>query len=201
MAIKFGEALRNLRISQDLSQQQLANKLYVSRASVANWENGRRIPDLVLISRIAKFFNVDISVLTDSTDDDPSSPPEVIVVDDETILLAGVVPVLSDILTNANITGFSSPSEAIDYARNHKISIAFLDIELGNVSGLDLCDKLIEINPTTNIIFLTSYQDYAIKAWKTAASGFLVKPLRREDIKSELKKLRYPLSGVIGEKQ
>ena len=123
-----------------------------------------------------------------------------IVIDDETILLAGVIKLISDILPQANITGFSSPSEAIDYARKNKISIAFLDIELGKVSGLELCDTLMNINPTTNVIFLTSYQDYAIQAWKTSASGFLVKPLHREDVEDQFKKLRFPIPGINGEK-
>ncbi len=197
MTTGFGDILRNLRTNQNLSQQQLAVKLFVNRSSIANWESGRRIPDLVLLSRIANVFNVDISALT-GADDEPA-PAEVIIVDDETILLAGVIPILSDIMPQATITGFSKPSEAIDYAMKNKISIAFLDIELGKVSGLKLCEKLMEINPQTNVIFLTSYQDYAVDAWNTAASGFLLKPLHREDVLEQLKKLRYPITGTIGE--
>ena len=198
MTTGFGDTLRNLRTNQNLSQQQLADRLFVNRSSVANWESGRRIPDLVLLSRIARVFNVDISTLTSASDSE-ISPAEVIIVDDETILLSGVIPILSDIMPLATITGFSKPSEAIDYARMNKVSIAFLDIELGKVSGLELCNKLMEINPQTNVIFLTSYQDYAIDAWKTAASGFLVKPLHKEDVLEQLKKLRYPILGTIGE--
>ena len=189
MTTGFGDTLRNLRTNQNLSQQQLADRLFVNRSSVANWESGRRIPDLVLLSRIARVFNVDISTLTGASDSE-ISPAEVIIVDGETILLSGVIPILSDIMPLATITGFSKPSEAIDYARLNKVSIAFLDIELGKVSGLELCNKLMEINPQTNVIFLTSYQDYAIDAWKTAASGFLVKPLHKEDVLEQLKKLR-----------
>lgn len=198
MKIGFGDTLRNLRTGKNLSQQQLADKLFVNRSSVANWENGRRIPDLVLLSRIAKFFNVDISVLTNMTAASPA-PSEIIIVDDELVLLGGEISLLSEILPGATITGFSKPSEAIEYARANPISIAFLDIEMGKTSGLNLCNTLMEINPTTNVIFLTSYPDYAIKAWNTAASGFLLKPLSEEDVKEQLKKLRYPLSGTIGE--
>ena len=65
-------------------------------------------------------------------------------------------------------------------------------IELGTASGLDLSYTLREINPRMNIVFLTSYPDYALDAWKTEASGFLVKPLTPESIKEQIKKLRYP---------
>ena len=69
-----------------------------------------------------------------------------------------------------------------------------LDIELGASSGLDLCHTLLEINPHTNIIFLTAYADYSLDAWQTGASGFILKPMTPESLKEQMNKLRYPLS-------
>jgi DNA-binding LytR/AlgR family response regulator len=51
---------------------------------------------------------------------------------------------------------------------------------------------LLEINPRTNILFLTAYPDYSLDAWETEASGFILKPLTPESIRKQLKKLRYP---------
>ena len=195
MDSNFGEILKNLRTKNGISQQQLADKLFVSRSSVANWESGRRNPDLVIILRLAKIFNIDSSSLIDTMDAD-SVAPEVIVVDDERILLQGVIPTLEETMPEANITGFMKASEAIEFARKNQVSIAFLDIEIGQTSGIDLCNKLMEINPVTNVIFLTSFPDYAQKAWNTAASGFLVKPVKKDDIIVQLQKLRYPVKGV-----
>ncbi|MBQ6966659.1 MAG: response regulator [Lachnospiraceae bacterium] len=195
MANHFGETLRTLRTEKNMSQQQLAQRLFVNRSSIANWENGRRIPDLILITRLARLLNVDVSVLTDAANTDPDSP-EVIIVDDEAILLSGAIPVLSEVMPRATITGFLKPSEAIDYAKETMISIAFLDIEMGKHNGIDICKTLMDINPLTNVIFLTSYPDYAVDAWTTAASGFLVKPLSAESVKEQLEKLRHPVSGL-----
>lgn len=192
----LGEILKNLRTERNLSQQQMANLLFVSRSSVANWETGGRIPDLTMLTRIAKLLDVDISMLTGAEGVNKDAP-EVIVVDDEPHLLSGVIPVLSEVMPEATITGFLKASEAIDYTRQKHISIAFLDIELGKVNGIDLCNTLIEINPIINVIFLTSYPEYAIKAWNTRASGFLVKPLQADDIMEQLKKLRYPVRGLM----
>jgi transcriptional regulator with XRE-family HTH domain len=191
----FSETLRNLRTERNLSQQQLAQQLYVNRSSIANWESGRRVPDLILMTRLAHILDVDISVLANAASTGSSSP-EVIIVDDESILLAGAIPILSEAMPDATITGFMKASEAIDYARDNRISIAFLDIELGSSSGIDLCYTLMDINPLTNVIFLTSYPDYALKAWNTTACGFLVKPLHIEDVNKQLEKLRYPITGV-----
>ena len=195
MANRFGEVLKNLRTENNMSQQQLAHRLFVNRSSVANWETGRRIPDLILLNRLARVLNVDISVLTSAAVAD-DAPPEVIIVDNESILLSGAIPILSEAMPLAIITGFLRGSEAINYANENLVSIAFLDIELGKTSGIDLCETLMDINPRTNVIFLTSYPDYAVEAWKTAASGFLIKPLQREDVEKQLKKLRSPVIGL-----
>ena len=195
MSNHFGETLRTLRTEKNMSQQQLAQRLFVNRSSIANWENGRRIPDLILITRLARLLNVDVSVLTDAANTDPDSP-EVIIVDDEAILLSGAIPVLSEVMPRATITGFLKPSEAVDYAKETMISIAFLDIEMGKHNGIDICRTLMDINPLTNVIFLTSYPDYAVDAWNTAASGFLVKPLSAEGVKEQLEKLRHPVRGL-----
>ena len=195
MANRFGEILRNLRTEKNLSQQQLAQRLYVNRSSVANWETGRRIPDLILLTRLAQILNVDVSLLADATESENKSP-EVIIVDNESILLSGAIPILAEAMPKATITGFLKASEAINYAYENLVSIAFLDIELGSINGIDLCKTLMNINNHINVIFLTSYPDYAVKAWSTAASGFLIKPMQLEDVNEQLEKLRYPVRGL-----
>ena len=189
----FSETLKSLRQQHGLSQQQLANKLFVDRSSIAHWESGRRIPDAVIISRLARYFGVDSSTLLAeaSTND---TPPNVITVDDEDILLAGAMPVLSGVMPGASITGFTKPSEAIRFAHDNRVDIAFLDIERGKVNGLDMCRELLDIYPLTNVVFLTGYSDYALEAWDTGACGFIVKPLHPEDVVAQLGRLRTPVN-------
>lgn len=200
MAQTFAETLKRLRHERHMSQQQLANKLFVDRSSIANWELSRRVPDAILISRIAECLEVEVSELMGALEEN-DDVLNVILVDDEEILIAGTIPVLTKAMPNASITGFSRVSEAISYAQNNRIAIAFLDIELGRQSGLELCKTLMDINPTTNVIFLTSYPDYAINAWDTQASGFLVKPLKLDDVNEQLEKLRFPIKyrGKVAE--
>ena len=191
MAKKFSEQLVKLRTEQGLSQQQLAMKLFVNRSTIARWENGSRVPDLVLLRRLADCLNVKI---TDLLPNDPGSEtsPVVLMIDDEDIVLAGGLKVLFEALPEAEIVGFSRPSEALEFARSNNVRLAFVDIELGTQSGLTLCEKLLEINPTTNVVFLTAFPDYSLKAWNTGASGFLIKPLTPEAVKKQLSRLRHP---------
>ena len=189
----FAETLRKLRDDKGLTQRQLGQQMFVNHSTVARWENGSRLPDASMILRLADCLGVDAGTLFQLAAQSEDSI-NVIMVDDSKVILSEGLAVLEDALPNAAITGFIWPQEAIEFAKTNRIELAFLDIELGTASGLDLCRTLLELNPRMNIVFLTAFPDYSLDAWKTEASGFLLKPLTAEGVQEQLKKLRYPLS-------
>ena len=194
MKTLFARTLRTLRENRGLSQKQLGQKMFVNHSTVARWENASRLPDATMICRIADCLGVDVNELFRLAAQSEENP-NVIIVDDSKVILSDCLAVLGEVMPNATITGFIWPLEAIEYAKKNRVALAVLDIELGTSSGLDLCGTLLEINPRTNIVFLTAYVDYSLDAWKTKASGFMLKPLTTEDVKEQLKKLRYPFSA------
>lgn len=191
MNMLFAETLKKIRTGRGLSQREMAEQIYVTRSTVARWENGSRLPDAAMISRLSRCLNVDAGTLLSAAAESDETP-NVIIVDDRKIILSGALPVLEAVMPGATVTGFTRPSEAIEYARANLVALAFLDIEMGKISGLELCQQLLEINPRTNIVFLTAYSDYAVDAWSTGASGFMLKPITAEGVQEQLKKLRYP---------
>lgn len=189
----FAETLKKLRKEKGLSQIQLGSKLFVNGSTVTRWENGSRLPDAAMITRLARILEVDIGTLL-STAAESDEYPNIILVDDNKAIIADSLFVLEEVLPNAVIMGFNQPRKAIEYAKGNRIDLAFLDIELGTSSGLDLCRALLEINPCTNVVYLTAFPDYALDAWNTDACGFMVKPLTPESIRRQMKKLRFPFS-------
>ena len=196
MSKSFADTLKLIRTEQGLSQQQLADKLFVDRSSVANWESGRRVPNALLITRIAETLGVDIGTLMTSVNEEEEASPRVIVLDDEKIILRGEMVTLEKVMPNASITGFTNPDDAITYAKSNNVRIIFSDIEMGAVNGIELSKEFLKINPRTNIIFLTAYADYSIDAWSTGASGFMVKPITEDSLKKQLEHLRYPVNRL-----
>ena len=194
MNVLFAETLRKLREEKGLSQKQLGELLFVNHSTIARWENASRLPDTTMIVRLAKCLQVDVNELFRLANESEESP-NVIMVDDSRVILSDGLAVMSEVLPNATITGFMWPQEAIEYAKANRIALAVLDIELGVASGLDLCRTLLDINPRTNIVFLTAFADYSLNAWETSASGFVLKPLTAEGVREQLKKLRYPFSA------
>ncbi len=191
MSLLFAETLRKLRTERGLSQRDLAERVCVTRSAIARWENGSRLPDAAMLSRLSGCLDVEISLLLSAAMVSDESP-NVIMVDDRKIILTGGLPVLEEVMPNATITGFTRVSEALEYARANRVALAFLDIEMGKTSGLELCRLLLESNPRTNVVYLTAYSDYAVDAWGTGASGFMIKPITQEGVRAQLKKLRYP---------
>lgn len=190
----FAETLKRLRTERGLSQIQLGKQMFVNHSTVARWENGTRLPDAAMITRLSKVLDVEVGALLSAAAGSEESP-NVILVDDSRAILTDGVAVLEEVLPAATITGFIWPGEALEFARTNRVALAIVDIELGTASGLDLSRTLLEINPRTNVVFLTAYPDYALDAWKTEASGFMVKPLTPESVKEQLKKLRYPFQA------
>ena len=193
MSYLFSETLRKLREERGFTQTELAKMLFVNHSTINRWESGARLPDATMIVRLADCLGADSNMLFSLAAKSEESP-NIIIVDDSKPIVTEGVNVLAKIMPDATITGFIWPREAIEYAKANRVALAILDIELGSSSGLDLCQTLLDINPRTNIMFLTAYADYALDAWKTAACGFILKPLTQEDVKEQLKKLRYPFS-------
>ena len=66
--MEFNEKLQELRRQKGLTQEELAEKLYVSRTAISKWESGRGYPNIESLKAIAKFFSVTVDELL-STDE------------------------------------------------------------------------------------------------------------------------------------
>ena len=197
MNTRFAETLKKLRKEKGLSQIQLGAKMFVNGSTVTRWENGSRLPDAAMITRLARVLEVDVGTLL-STAAESDEAPNIIMVDDNKAILAYNLLVLEEVIPDAQAAGFSRPREAVEYAKMNRVDVAILDIELGTASGLDLCHRLLEINPCTSVVYLTAYPEYSLNAWDTDACGFMVKPLTPEGVRRQLKKLHYsfPAGGT-----
>ncbi len=191
MTTLFAETLKKLRKEKGFTQAQLGTRVFVNNSTVARWENGTRLPDAAMLVRIADVLGVDVKTLLNAAAQSDEHP-NVILVDDNKIILNGGLPILEEVIPNATVTGFTKPSEAVEFAKANRVALAFLDIEMGMTSGLDVCRTLLKIDPRTNVVYLTAYREYSFDAWDTGAVGFMLKPITTEGVKKQLEKLRYP---------
>lgn len=200
-AEQLGKKIRELRTMNSLSQQQLADLMFVTRKAVGNWENGKRTPDAYTLQRLAAVLNVEVMVLLEAQHRIKKSAEDerhIIIVDRDPDILKYFVRQMTETLPDEQIWGFRRANEALLFARSNSVCIAFMETDLGaNRSGIDLARGLMEIYPKINIIFVTSHPEYAGAAWELNASGYMMKPMTAEKIVSQLSCLRYPVPDLL----
>lgn len=117
----------------------------------------------------------------------------VICVDDEAGALKLVTDAVKKVLPEAQLYSTSVPTEALDYAEKNIPDIAFLDVQMPQISGLEMAKILKRINPNVNIIFATGFDEFSLDAISLRASGYLMKPISVSDVKREVDNLRNPV--------
>ena len=118
----------------------------------------------------------------------------IIAVDDEKIALEALSGAIRAIVAEDEVVSFRYPEDAIEYAKENPCDIAFLDIEMVGMSGVELAEELKKYNNEINIVFCTGYGNYRDVAFDLHASGYLMKPITPEKVKRELENLRRPIS-------
>ena len=118
---------------------------------------------------------------------------KIIAVDDERIALEGLLYAIREAAPEAVVCGFRYPEEALSYIREHGCDVAFLDVEMTDMSGVELAHLLKQINPDINLIFSTGFEQYRKEAFELHSSGYITKPVTAEKVKRELADLRRPV--------
>lgn len=118
----------------------------------------------------------------------------VLLVDDEKILLNKLNKLVAQELPQADCHAFTKAQEALDFGSRNPVDVAFLDIQMRGMDGLELARHIQEHNPKANIIFCTGFSDYALGALELNCSGYIMKPVTQEKIRSALQHLRFPIN-------
>ena len=113
-----------------------------------------------------------------------------IAVDDEALMLGALVAAIESSPDITAVTRFSNCNEALDFAKENPIDVAFLDINMRGMGGLALAENIVAACPNCKIVFCTGYEEYAIPAFRLHASGYLMKPISAEDVQAEINNIK-----------
>ena len=111
---------------------------------------------------------------------------KVLAVDDEKLMLARLVNALEASNDISKVYDFTKCSQALEFVQSNAIDAAFLDIKMRGMTGLELAEKIKEIQPNCKIVFCTGYDQHAIEAFKLHAVGYLMKPISNEAVQKEI---------------
>ncbi len=113
----------------------------------------------------------------------------VIIVDDEERGIIALRELINNYCTDVQIVGTATNiADAESLIKEKEPDLVFLDIEIPGSNGFQLLEKFNEIN--FEVIFVTAYQEYAIKAIKFSALDYLLKPVRISELQSAIEKIK-----------
>ncbi len=121
----------------------------------------------------------------------------IVALDDEQIALQGLMSSIRKAAPDAELAGFSDPFEALEYMEKNRTDVAFLDIEMPGMTGLEVARTIKEKWPSMNVIMATAYGQYAVDAMQMYISGYLMKPIRQEKVREALDNLRFPVEEAL----
>lgn len=117
----------------------------------------------------------------------------IIAADDEPLALKNLTKAIREARPEAKLVAFTEPEEVLTYAEEHPVDVAFLDVEMGTMTGIEVGKRLKLKNPQINLIFVTAYDKYMAQAIALRMSGYVEKPATREKILIELEDLKHPV--------
>ena len=84
---------------------------------------------------------------------------------------------------------FENPIDALKFLEDTKVDVAFLDINMSGIDGINLGKIIHKLNPNMKIVFITAYREYGAEAFELKAFDYLLKPYSEERIKTTLSNL------------
>ena len=117
----------------------------------------------------------------------------ILCVDDEPLALQMLEMSIQKAKPGVEVIGFDEPEDLLEEAKQNGCDIAFLDIHMSEMDGVQAAKKLKEINPKMNIIFVTGFSEYTGDAMRLHASGYIMKPVTKDKVTAELEDLRFPI--------
>ena len=114
---------------------------------------------------------------------------QAIIVEDKTYIRKGLLNLLELIDTDVKVVGeCESVKEAVIVAKACKPELVFLDINLTDGNAFDFLEQTKHLN--FKVIFITAYEEFALKALKMGAVDYLLKPVDVEELKIALDKVK-----------
>lgn len=113
----------------------------------------------------------------------------ILVVDNDKWVLNGIEKLITMSGCNVEIELYSSSREALKYALNEKPMLIIADVEMPEIDGLELCEKLVQVY-RPHIIIISGYDkfQYAQEAIRLGVSNYILKPINQKEFISLIKK-------------
>ncbi len=107
---------------------------------------------------------------------------KIVAVDNEPRALHMLEILLGQVNGSHEIITFSDPIEALTYLQRTPVDMAFLDVDMPKMTGLNIADHLLELDDPPAVVFVTGFDEYAYQAWDVEAIDYILKPYSAQQL-------------------
>lgn len=119
-----------------------------------------------------------------------------VIAEDEALLRQSLVEQLKHAWPQLQIVAeCEDGASALEAVAEHRPDVAFLDIRMPGLNGLEVATAAAQTSPATRIVFVTAYDQYAIDAFERGAVDYLLKPIAPERLAATVQRLREHAGG------
>ncbi|MGP7816787.1 response regulator [Niallia sp. 01092] len=119
---------------------------------------------------------------------------EAVIIDDERLSTFLLQKMLAEFNCFTKISTFENGEDVLNFIRANHVDVAFVDIEMPGISGVNLAVEMRRIHKSIKIIFITAHTNYAVQAFEIEALDYVVKPFTPERIENTVKRIAGGLS-------
>ncbi len=114
-----------------------------------------------------------------------------VVAEDEALLRENLLSMLAEAWPELRIVAACDDGgSALEAIAEHQPEVAFLDIRMPGLTGMEVAAATMQVSPGTQIVFVTAYDQYAIDAFEKGAVDYLLKPIGRERLAAAVQRLK-----------
>ncbi|KDP87131.1 LytR/AlgR family response regulator transcription factor [Cupriavidus basilensis] len=122
--------------------------------------------------------------------------PTLLIADDEPLLARALHAELSSLWPEAQIVSVVHDGvSALEAARQHAPQVAFLDIRMPGMSGMDVARELMAFDPPPLVVFVTAYDQFALEAFEREAVDYVLKPVQPDRLEATVHRLKARLAA------
>ncbi|NMM52770.1 response regulator [Paenibacillus aquistagni] len=121
-----------------------------------------------------------------------------ILIDDEQLALTSLERKIHKFQGIQCIASYTDPNQALVDLSSLDADVAFVDIEMYDISGIELAEKLLAVKPKLHIVFVTAHAEYAVEAFELNSIDYLLKPVTSKRLEKTMSRL-LPAAGPVVE--
>jgi DNA-binding LytR/AlgR family response regulator len=119
-----------------------------------------------------------------------------VVAEDEALLRNELLAMLGETWPELEVVAACEDGgSALEAIASHKPQVAFLDIRMPGLTGLEVAAAAADASPDTQVVFVTAYNQYAIDAFERGAVDYLLKPITRERLAGTMRRVKSRMSS------